>query len=183
MLFPGYHKIAGSLLAAALAATLAVPSAKAATVTYGIQIGGAMGMFDAPDSGGLLTSFEITLGGVTYDSLSMGSGAPVYDAASNDIRGNPGTEGFVLNSVAGPGCMAMECVLSLEDSVDPGVIPPQYALFPLVMGVPGTVTNSGSYSVTPPAPIPVPGSVLALASAIALLAALAWRRRPALLHA
>ena len=151
---------------AAVFCALATPSA-AATVTFQIDIGSATGMFDAPEAGGLLTSFNITLNGVTFDTLGMGMSAPVYNAVDNDIRGNPSTEASILNSVAAPGCPALSCVLSLEDSVDPGVVPPLYAVFPLEMGIPGTVTAAGEYSITPPAPIPLPAPALMLLGALA----------------
>ncbi|WP_170329631.1 hypothetical protein [Ruegeria arenilitoris] len=166
-----------SLALASFSATVA----NAITVTYGIEIDGAIGTFDAPDTGGLLTSFSITIDGVTFDTLGVGNAAPVYDATSNDIRGNPGTEGFITNSAAGSGCLAMECVLSLEDSTDPGVVPPLFAIFPLVGGMfPGGVTNSGEYAITMPPPmnpVPLPAPLTLLAAAIlALFTQSLWGR-------
>lgn len=166
--------VSGCILGAGIMIT---PSAQAAS--FNIAIAGETGLFDAPAAGGLLSSFSITLNGVTYDSLSAGPGAAVYQAVDNDIRGNPGTEAFILNSTAGTGCLALECVLSLESSVDPGVIPPLYALFPLDMGIPGTVTQSGEYmiSAVPSVdPVPLPASVLLLGGALGLIAGL--RRLP-----
>ncbi|MEL7256926.1 MAG: hypothetical protein AAFN80_03665 [Pseudomonadota bacterium] len=153
--------------AACFAAACALaPTAHAATVTFDIEIAGVTGMFDAPEEGGLLSSFNITLGGVTFDTLGMGVSAPVYNAVDNDIRGNGSTEASILNSVAGPGCAALSCILSLEDSVDPGVVPPLYAIFPLEGGIPGTVTSAGEYAITGPAPIPLPAPLALLLGAI-----------------
>ncbi len=162
------------------AGILSAPMANAITVSYNITVGTSVGIFEAPDTGGLLTSFNITIDGVTFDTLGTGVGAPVYDAVSNDIRGNPSTEGFITNSAAGSGCLAMECILSLEDSVNPGVQPPLYAIFPLVGGFPGGVTNSGEYSITlapPMSPIPLPAPLAMLASALVLIIILGWQRQ------
>jgi hypothetical protein len=169
---------AAMVLAAGLFGGLTAP-ASAVSVTYGIEIAGNTGSFDAPDTGGLIEAFTITIDGVTFDTLGVGGGAPTYDPVDNDIRGNPGTEGFVLNSTASGACAALECVLSLEDSIDPGVIPPLYAIFPLVMGIPGTVFASGEYEVTPPDatnPIPVPAPFGLLAGGLVLLWATGRRR-------
>ncbi|MCG7521028.1 hypothetical protein [Ruegeria sp. Ofav3-42] len=164
----------------------AVPAATAMTLQYQIEIDGAIGTFEAPDTGGLLSSFEITIDGVTFDTLGVGNAAPVYDAVDNDIRGNPGTEGFILNSMAGGACLAMECILSLEDSGNPGVEPPLFAIFPLVGGVPDTVTNSGEYSISqgpPMSPIPLPAPFALLAAALMFLFAIGRRvRRPQPCH-
>jgi hypothetical protein len=161
-----------SMAAAMTCAALTATTASAASVTFEIEIDGATGMFQAPDTGGLIESFGIIIDGVNYDMLGTGTAAPVYSATDNDIRGNPGTEGFIQNSVAGGGCLAMECVLGLESSVDPGVIPPLFAIFPLVGGFPGTVTNSGIYAITPLIPttsVPLPASMFLLMSTLAIL--------------
>jgi len=158
--------------------------ADAATVKYQIEINSTIGMFEAPSDGGLLSSFEITLGGVTFDTLGEGVSAPVYDAINNDIRGNPSTEADIRNSLAGAGCPVLSCILSLEDSVDPGVVPPLYAIFPVIDGIPGTVTSAGEYTITPPAPIPLPASLFLLFGALASFAGLSkLRRQPSLTDA
>ena len=151
----------------------------AATVTFQIDISGETGMFEAPEDGGLLTSFSITLNGTTFDTLGMGISAPVYNAIDNDIRGNPSTEASILNSVAGIGCPALSCILALEDSIEPGVVPPLFAIFPIVDGFPGTVTSAGEYNITPPippAPVPLPAGGLLLLTAIAGVAGLKRRK-------
>ncbi|WP_159090010.1 hypothetical protein [Ruegeria sp. Alg231-54] len=162
------------------AAFFAVSTAHAITVQYEIEIDGTIGAFEAPDTGGLLSSFEITIDGVTFDTLGVGNTAPVFDAVANDIRGNPGTEGFISNSMAGGGCLAMECILSLEDSGNPGVEPPLFAIFPLVDGFPDTVTNSGEYSISqapPVSPVPLPAPFAMLVAALMLFFALGRKGR------
>jgi hypothetical protein len=169
-----------SAATAIVCSLFAASISNAATVTFEIEIDGVIGMFDAPDSGGLIESFSITLDGVTFDLLGTGTAAPTYDAVANDIRGNPGTEGFIQNTVAGGVCAAMECVLGLEDSVDPGVIPGLYAIFPLDNGIPGGVTNSGEYSITPPDPVPavpLPASLPLLLAGLGGLAISHKRKR------
>lgn len=141
-MFARYFKVLGVLL---LGAWMAAP---AQAVTYQIDIGSASGTFEAPGGGGLLSAFDITIDGVTFDTLGMGVSAPVYNAIDNDIRGNPSTEGYVLNSAAGGACAALSCILALEDSTDPGVVPPLYAIFPLIDGVPDTVTGAGEYAIS-----------------------------------
>ncbi|MEM9709805.1 MAG: hypothetical protein AAF871_13570 [Pseudomonadota bacterium] len=160
--------------------------ADAAVVEFDITFGGATGQFSAPEAGGLLTAFNITVFGITFDTLGVGSVAPTYDAVANDIRGAASTSGTVLNSAAGGGCTPLECVLDIEDSVDPGVIPGQYAIFPLEMGVPGTVLFGGDYVITPPETggggtpdgiIPLPPALALLLGGLGLLVCQGFRKR------
>lgn len=148
------------LTAGFLALGLSAPAA-AAPVNFEITLGGAIGSFTADEAGGLLTSFSLMINGILFDTLGVGNAAPVYDALANDIRGVGSTSGFITNSLANATCGIGECVLDLEDSTDPGVIPPLYAIFPVVGGIPRSVIDSGAYAITKPGTtvVPLPATI------------------------
>ncbi|MEL6233264.1 MAG: VPLPA-CTERM sorting domain-containing protein [Pseudomonadota bacterium] len=166
--------------AAVFCAFGAASPAFAVPMPFDIALGGAVGSFTADDAGGVISAFSLTVNGITFDTLGMGNAAPVYDALANDIRGVGGTSGIVTNSVATAICGIGECVLDLEDSVDPGVIPPLYAIFTTPGGMFGELVASGEYAISKPGDpatvIPLPATIwMALAAMGGLV--LVGRRR------
>lgn len=164
-------------LPAMVAISLTLAAAPASAAMFSVDLGSAATTFEALASGGPITNFTITIGGVTFDTPDGGTSAPVYDALENDINGagGPTAPGGFVNSAAAGGCLVMGCVLAFEDTVD-GMPPFEWSAFPILPG-PGTVFALGEYQITPVA-VPLPATLGLLAGALALLGSAAGRRRP-----
>lgn len=155
----------------AVAVMLVCPTA-AFPATYNVTMGGSAGTFDAPVGGGAITAFSILLGSTLFDTLTLGSSAPVYNPILNTLNGlfdvefrgaGQGT-GIVTNSVGTAECPVGQCVLQLFDTIA-GTQQPEYAALNTV-----TFQNIafGNYAidpvpVTPPIPLPAPAILLAAA--------------------
>ncbi len=155
---------------AALAAFVAVAPMAAHAATWNIDFGSTATTFDA-DPGGLVGNMTVTLGGVTFDTPEIGDSAPVYNLASNDFRAFDGSKFSYYLGTAG--CPQPICLLEFEDRFD-SMIPPVWAAFPLVDGIPGSVLASGHYEISA---IPLPATAGLIAAALAGLGVVARRRR------
>ena len=175
-----FYKALPVQLAAALAVPVVIAGAAAEAASYNIINDGSsalLGTFDAPTTGGAITSISVSVGGVTYDSLGTGSQSPTYNAATNDLGGAGGVGlGAVYNSVASGICGIGECAFSffpIFDFVTP--IPGEWYADKVAPGQQQSL-GFGHYRVVP-AIVPAPPSILAMLAAIAALAGLARRRR------
>jgi hypothetical protein len=163
------------LKAAGVAAAIVLLPGMAGAVTYDIDFGSYETTFSAPEGGGAVSDLVAVLGGVTFDTPDPAN-PPFYSPATNDFMPEGG--GIFSFYLGGAGCPQPSCVLEFEDAID-ATMPPVWAAFPLVMGVPGEVFASGSYIVTPSA-IPAPAAVWLLGTALAGLGFLRLGRRRAL---
>ncbi len=153
---------------AALIALSLMAASPTAAATYTFSMGAALGTFDAPLGGGLISSFGVTLGNTDFDTLDVGAAAPVYNPILNTLNGLMDVEfrgaglptAQVFNSIASAACPLGQCVLSLFDTVGGTALPEYLAL--------NTVTLQnvafGYYSIDPEighGPGPVAGHGLA----------------------
>ena len=156
------------LTPAALIALSLMAASPTAAATYNFTMGAALGTFDAPLGGGLMTSFAVTLGNTDFDTLDVGAAAPVYNPILNTLNGLMDIEfrgagqptAQVFNSVASATCPLGQCVLILYDTG--GVSLPEFLVLNTV-----TLQNVslGLYSIDPdPVHGPDPVAGLGLAS-------------------
>jgi hypothetical protein len=166
----------GCILVAAVMCSL--PAAVQAA-TFQISVGSQDTTFEAPLSGGPISSFSVSIDGVLFDTPDSGNVAPVYDAAGNDINGAMSPFGSFLNSTAGAPaseCSSLlSCVLVFEDRINI-MTPGNWSAFPLVMGVGGPVFAFGQYSINP-VPVPLPAALPLFAGGLGLLGWMARRRQ------
>lgn len=166
-----------SAAAAAALFVLAPGAALAVPALYDIDFsnggGTAIGTFQAPVGGGLVTNLMVTLDGVHFDTMDSATTNFVYDTALNEFTWATATPSFT-NSVAVPGvCAALGCDLTLFPDPDP-LVPGDY------QAIDANLNNLGpgtKYSINPnpTALVPVPAALPLAASAFAALAALRFR--------
>ncbi|WP_371169045.1 hypothetical protein [Aliiroseovarius sp. 2305UL8-7] len=154
-------------LAAVLTLGALATEAQAASVTYDVAMGGQSTTFTAPDGGGAVADFSVTLAGVTFDTPDVAM-PPLYDPVNNDIAAAGSLFGYFSNSVAAPGCPAGQCVLEFETAFGDGT-PPVFAAFNAVAF--DGIIASGSYIITV-APVPLPAGLVLLLSALLAVGAL-----------
>ena len=158
--------------------------APAGAATFQFDFGSALGTFDAPLGGGLISAFNVTIGDTTFDTPAAGASQPVYNPTLNILNGLFDVEftgagvstGAVSNSAPSGTCPAGDiCVLELFDTAGGAI--PEWAFQNITQ-----LTNvaSGVYSIDPtplPAPIPLPAALPLLLSALAAMGLLGWRRK------
>jgi hypothetical protein len=145
--------------------------ASAATFQIDFSVSGTMsifGSFEAPITGGLVTGFEVTLSGVTFDTQVSG-GAFEYDPVTNDFINYTGFPAFT-NSVATALCGAGACGLELYPTNDGS--PGDYLAVDALLA---NIDDGTKYLIVPPA-IPLPATALLLLGALACIGAARLRR-------
>lgn len=159
----------------ALAGGFAVIASTAGAAVFDVFEAGTttlLGSFEAPATGGAVTSGSFSVDGGMFDVLGIGPLEPLYNATDNWITGTPGGFGAFFNSVAynttdissNPiTCGVGECVLSFTSSGDPGVSPAEWYLNYLPDG--GAAIDFGYYEIKPGI-IPLPAGAILLLSAL-----------------
>lgn len=164
--------------ASILSTLLGSPTLYAATIPFDIVVGGNNGSFLAPDTGGVISNFTVTLSGITFDAPDLSQGPnfePIYDPLENDINGQANLFAYFTNTTAGPMCPISKCVLEFEDS-DMGMPPKLYSVFNIDVL---TVFDSGEYKITPSSDmsvVPIPAAAWLFATGLISLVGFSKRK-------
>ncbi len=169
-------------VAVAISGFLAAEQTEAATFSvFDAGTMTALGTFDAPTAGGLLTAASLSVFGGVFDVLGCGTSAPVFDALQLDVDGNGGQFGSIFNSVAFNTvdvnanpilCGVGDCVFSFDGIF--GVTPGEWYVDYVPGGVGVAAIGTGFYQISP-ATIPLPASGVFILTAWAALLVMANR--------
>ena len=167
------HAAAGALLLAIVpGAALAVPAIY--EIDFSNGGGTAIGTFQAPVGGGLVTNLMVTLDGVHFDTMDSATTNFVYDTALNEFTWATATPSFTNSAPVVGVCVAFGCDLTLFPDPDP-LVPGDYQAIDQNFNNLGPGTKY-AINPNPTEVVPVPGALPLALTGMGVLTALRLRR-------